>query len=81
MSSQTTETHSPIHLSKDEFNKLPELAQKAIISSSIPLTDRGSLGKGRTFSVATGTLDAPPHQTLSENPTTGRYDWGDLKGD
>ena len=84
MSSLPTETQAAteIHLSKDEFDNLPELAQNAITASGIPLSVTASVSAGtqtRKFLVLTATVDKD--QSLASIVGCLRWDWGNLNGD
>jgi len=85
MSTSSLPTENPvpvkeIHLSKDEFDKLPDLAQNAIKASGIPLKVTASVaGETRTFSVRSATVDK--EKNLAGIISTLRYDWGNGRGD
>ena len=66
-----------IHLSKELFDKLPEIARKAIEASGIPRSITGSV-PGKDFSVATATVDES--QNVAGIISSFRWDWGDLRG-
>jgi hypothetical protein len=69
-----------IHLSKDDFDKLPDLAKDAITASGIPLSVTASVDdKMRKFAVRTATVDKP--QDLASMLGTLRWDWGQAHGD
>ena len=82
MSSSTeTQTATEIHLSKDEFDDLPDLAKNAITASGIPLSVTATVPAGteaRKFSVLTATVDKD--QSLAACSIVGclRWDWGKL---
>ena len=72
MSTLATENHT--HISKEEFDHLPEIAQDAITASGIPLSV--------THTIKTATVKVEQQQSVAPcSCATLRYDWGDLKGD
>ena len=66
-----------IHLSKELFDKLPELARDAIKASGIPLAISASVPE-RRFSVATSTVDES--QNAAGIISSMRVDWGNRHG-
>lgn len=72
-----TVVEKDIHLSKELFDKLPELAKNAIKASGIPLAISGSIPE-RRFSVATATVDES--QNAAGIISSARYDWGNKHG-
>jgi hypothetical protein len=67
-----------IHLSKEVFDKLPEIAKNAIEASGIPRTISASVPEKR-FSVATATVDES--QDVAGIISSWRWDFGNLHGD
>jgi hypothetical protein len=67
-----------IHLPKELFDKLPEIARNAIEASGIPRMISASV-PNQGFSVATATVDES--QNLAGIISCLRWDWGDLHGD
>jgi len=67
-----------IHLSKEEFDRLPGVAKEAITASAIPLSLTDSVS-AKKFSVATASVDAS--QNLAGIVSSLRWDWGDKRGD
>jgi hypothetical protein len=72
MSTLATKNHT--HISKEEFDHLPKIAQDAIISSGIPLSV--------THTIKTASVKVEAQQSVDGCQCfTIRYDWGDLNGD
>ena len=83
MSSPPTEKQSEtsIHLTKDKFDHLPDIAKEAITTSGIPLSITADVGdKSRTFSVQTVNVDREA-QNLAKILATLHWDWGVQVGD
>ena len=68
-----------IHLSKDLFDELPELAKNALEASGIPRVTSASVSEKKKNSVATATVDAA--QNTAGIISSFRWDWGNLHGD
>jgi len=66
-----------IHLSKDMFDKLPEIAKNALEASGIPLSINASV-PDKEFSVVTATVNES--QNLAGLISSLRWDWGNLRG-
>ena len=66
-----------IHLSQKMFDKLPEIAKKAIEDSGIPRIISASIPEGE-FSVATGIVDES--KNVAGIISSWRWDFGDLGG-
>jgi len=69
MSTLTAENHT--HITKEEFDSLPKLAQDAITASKIPISI--------THTIKTASVKVEPKQ-VAGTPITLRYDWGPLLG-
>ena len=83
MSNPPTEKQSAtgLHLTKAEFDKLPDIAKEAITTSGIPLSITAVVGEeSRTFSVKTVDVDKES-QNLAGILGTLRWDWGNRNGD
>ena len=68
------------HLTKEEFDRLPEIAKNAITASGIPLSITATVedGSRRTSSVQTVDVDKESLKSLAGILGAFRWDWGIL---
>jgi hypothetical protein len=66
-----------IHLPQEMFDKLPDIAKKAIEDSGIPRIISASVPEGE-FSVATGIVDESESKNVAGIISSWRWDFGDL---